>query len=114
MEHIIDISRRGQADDMIPAWLTIESGLDARSALEAFRKAISHFLALSEDGQGLWKETCGDFNYGDILMNEECIRKSLHFQSALRGKIKSWKIDRGEIGMNLGTYYDDVIYPLDV
>ena len=64
--HIIDVSRRGDRDDMIPAQLTLVCRHEnPKQAVAYFRDAVGYWLQSTEQGQSAWKESSEDFNYGD-------------------------------------------------
>ena len=70
-EFKIDVSRRGFAENSIPAMLVLNTfeptvRMDARGALARFRRAVSQWLANSEAGKASWRAAGGDFNYGDF------------------------------------------------
>lgn len=78
------------------------------SVIKAIREAISNWLAFHQEGRNAWKESCRDFNWGDLTHYCQLMSLSHH----LRAKgIFQFTVEVSAGTSNLDLTFDDVFHP---
>jgi len=102
--HIIDVSRRGDRDDMIPAQLTLVCKHEKpQQAVAYFRDTVGYWLQSTFRGKQAWKASSEDFNYGDLLDEQDDV--DLLFLLKEAGFTQA-RVERLDIGIDVGECYD--------
>jgi hypothetical protein len=107
----IDISRKSNPIDSIPAILVISSTkeLEVKDALGRFRRSVSQWLANTEQGKMAWEKSGYTFNYGDFITEDVACRKHflrfLYANGLSKAEVKYFEAE------DCGEYWDRVIKP---
>jgi len=102
--HIIDVSRRGDRDDMIPAQLTLVCKHEQpKQAVAFFRDTVNYWLQSTQHGKDAWRGSSADFNYGDLLNEQDDVDLLFLLKEA---GFSLAKVERLDIGVDVGESYD--------